>query len=112
MSKNDLIEIARVLDAMEEEYRTRLTIPRITKWLVWKCGPGLKVNRPFSPLSDKVSKRDRIPVIFRLTRGILKLATWSLDACLRGNITQRANGMRALLTVAEVNKYSERFYAI
>jgi len=82
MGRNDLVEIARVLDSMEEEYRTRLTIPRITKWLVWKCGPGLQVNRPFSPLSDK-------------------LATWSLDSCLRGGITQRANSMRALLTIAE-----------
>ncbi|KAF8325883.1 uncharacterized protein EI90DRAFT_2030800 [Cantharellus anzutake] len=82
MKRHDLIEIARVLEAMEEEHRARLNIPRITKWLLWKRGPGLHSNRPFSPMSDNLAK-------------------WVIGSCLQGDITQRANSFKMILDIAE-----------
>ena len=50
----DLDELSRVLEAMELEFRSSLTITRVVRWLAWRKGLGPNSHRLFSPLSDKV----------------------------------------------------------
>ena len=54
MKEKGLSELARVLESMEVEFRSSLTIPLVVRWLAWKKGVGSTSHRVFSPLSDKV----------------------------------------------------------
>jgi hypothetical protein len=50
----DLIELAHVLEAMELEFRSTLTIPQVVRWLAWTKGTQPPDSRVFSSLSGKV----------------------------------------------------------
>ena len=54
MKDKDLGELSRVLEAMELEFRSTLTITRVVRWLSWRKEAGSNSHRVFSPLSDKV----------------------------------------------------------
>jgi len=85
MKDKDLGELSRVLEAMELEFRSSLTITRVVRWLAWRKGAGSNSHRVFSPLSEKI-------------------ATWVLDTCLQGSIDNRATTYSKVISIAELCK--------